>query len=183
MEKRRFNFLKWALVLGIVIVLNLFIQYSINAVYPQPEYQDFCKEEQVTVIPQTQTECTSKGGQWTEDQSIGVKRPVAVGETQQTGYCNMQYTCSKEYEAASDVYRRNVFVTRVILGVLALGISFVVASAPAVALGLSFGGVLSLLIATTGYWSKLGQYVQVIVLGIALAILIWIGIKKIGKDE
>ncbi len=71
-----------------------------------------------------------------------------------------------------------MFVARVILGVLSLFIGFWFATFEAVSLGLSMGGVLSLLIAAVGYWSKLGQYFQVIVLGIALAALIGLGVKK-----
>lgn len=183
MEKQRFNFLKWALVLGIVIVLNLFISSAIRAVYPEPQYQDYCVQEQVTVLPKTEAECTSKGGAWTEGQYYPDKpmRPVAVEQVE--GSCDIDFTCRKEHESASDMYRRNVFIARVIFGVLAIGASFMIAGTQAVALGFSFGGVLSLVIATVQYWSKLSQYAQVIVLALALAVLIWLGVKKIQKDE
>lgn len=36
--------LKWSLILGIVIVANLFINYSLSLVYNEPNYNDFCPQ-------------------------------------------------------------------------------------------------------------------------------------------
>ena len=53
------------------------------------------------------------------------------------------------------------------------------AEAEAVSLGLSLGGVLSFVIGTIGYWSDLSDVLRVVVLGIALVALIYLGIKKV----
>ena len=37
------NILKWALVIGIIIVLNLFFHFATRLVYKIPEYEDFCQ--------------------------------------------------------------------------------------------------------------------------------------------
>ena len=34
--------LKWPLIIGIVIVLNMFFLYAVKVAYPEPEYDDFC---------------------------------------------------------------------------------------------------------------------------------------------
>jgi hypothetical protein len=180
--------LKWALVLGIVIVLNLFFNYSIALVYEEPMLDQFCKQEQVVVEPKTQEQCVGQGGQWTEQgvmKGENVARPVMVDpsgkEVPITGYCNLYYTCQKEFDDYNKIYSRNVFIILVALGVISLGISFAIASTPAVSLGLSLGGVLSLIIASTRYWQYMEGYLRVIVLGLALAALIWLGIKKIKE--
>lgn len=36
--------LKWSLILGIVIVTNLFINYSVSLVLTEPSYNDFCPQ-------------------------------------------------------------------------------------------------------------------------------------------
>ncbi|MBU2263298.1 hypothetical protein KJ750_01400, partial [Patescibacteria group bacterium] len=59
---------------------------------------------------------------------------------------------------------------------------FVISQSEAVALGFSFGGILSLIIGTIRYWSGMDDYLRFIILGVALAILIWMGIKKL-KDR
>jgi len=182
--KKSFNILKWALILGIIIVLNLFFAYAIKLFYDRPLYTDFCEEKQVMVIPETQEECVAVGGQWTEDKYIQRDLPapgkvsIPVIETERKGYCDSDYTCRKQYEEATKLYERNVFVVWVVLGVMLILGSFFLAGYEAVSLGLSLGGVLSLIIGTVQFWSNMDDYLRVIVLGIALAALIWMGIKK-----
>ncbi len=183
-QRPRFNFLKWALVLSIVIVLNLFFTYAIHLIYPEPKHEAFCPIEQVTEAVRTKEACVMKGGSWTEnayypDRAYPAKQIPVPNADQPTGYCDLYYSCNKEFTSANDLYRRNVFIARVILGVLSLAGGFAVAAYEAVSLGFSFGGVLSLFIATTAYWSNLDEYLRVIVLGLALAALIWLGVKKI----
>ncbi len=36
--------LKWSVILGIVIVANLFINYSLSLAYSEPSYNDFCPQ-------------------------------------------------------------------------------------------------------------------------------------------
>lgn len=182
------SILKWALVLGIVIVLNLFFNYSIALVYAEPKWENFCKQEQVIVEPKTQQQCVEQGGQWTEQGMVkgeNVARPVMIDESGKeipvTGYCNLQFTCQKEYESYNKEYSRNVFMILVALGVVSLVVSFAIASTPAVSLGLSLGGLLSLIIASMRYWGYMEGYLRVIVLGLALAALIWLGVKKIKE--
>jgi len=182
-QKRTSAILKWGLILGIVIVTNLFFAYAINLLYPDPEFTDFCEEKQVRVIPETEESCLEVGGQWTEDRFIqkGVPRggvEVPILETEQIAYCDPDYTCRQAYMDANDLYERNVFVMLVILGAILIIGSFFVATYEAVSLGLSLAGVLSLIIGTIRYWSAMDDYLRVIILGLALAALIYTGIKK-----
>ena len=183
-KKKSFNVLKWALVFGIIIVLNLFFAYSIKLFYGKPLYTDFCTEKQVRIIPENKDECVAIGGQWTEDKYIQRELPnpgkvsIPVIETERKGYCDPDYTCRKSYEDANKLYERNVFIIWVALGVLLILGSFFLSGYEAVALGFSLGGVLSLIIGTVQFWSNMDDYLRVIVLGIALAALVWMGIKK-----
>lgn len=175
--------LKWALIAGIVIVLNLFFNYSIFLVYEAPEWDEFCKQEQVVKTPQNQEECVAQGGQWTEDPSrfVGETKPVPPTGGTPVGWCNTQFICAQEFEEARELYNRNVFVALTILGVIALVAGFFTMATPAVSLGLTLGGVLSLIIGSMRYWSDMDDYLRVIILGAALVALVWLGIKKI-KD-
>jgi len=183
-SKRSTWVLKWALVIGIVIVLNLFFTYAIKVLYSEPEYNDFCEEKQVRIIPETKDECLAVGGQWTDDSYIQKTLPregvieVPVIETEREGYCNPDFTCRQAYENANDLYGRNVFVILVVLGVLSIIGGLFVASLDAVSLGFSLGGVLALIVGTVRYWSAMDDYLRVAVLAVALIALIWIGIKK-----
>ncbi|OJI08055.1 MAG: hypothetical protein COX02_01390 [Candidatus Vogelbacteria bacterium CG22_combo_CG10-13_8_21_14_all_37_9] len=175
--------LRWALIIAIVIVLNLFFNFSLQLVYQEPQYQDFCKNEQVKVVPQDQKQCVAGGGAWTEDQSynknLRMPVPVEISTPRTTGYCDPNFTCQKKYDEARKSYDRNAFIVLIVLGAVSVGIGFALTnSAVVVSSGLSLGGLLSFIIASIRYWSILNDYWRVIILALALAFLIWLGVKK-----
>lgn len=179
--RKGINILRWLLIVSIVIVLNLFFNFAISSFYPAPKYEDFCKAEQINVQPITKDACVAIGGQWNESSSIEKvvsPAPTIPQKLQTNSYCNSTFTCQKNYELKSNTYQRNVFVALIILGIISLLIGFMLTANSVVSLGLSFGGVLSLIIASIRYWSAMNEYIRVIILGVALVILVWIGIKK-----
>jgi len=183
MPNKNLPILKWALILGIIIVLNLFFYFAVRAVYPEPKFETFCPQKQVTVVPTTSESCIAQGGAWTQDPSIELKRTVPITPGDPTsitqvreGYCDVNFTCNKNFTEARNLYERNVFIALIILGVISIAIGIFALSGP-VSLGLSLGGVLSFVIASIRFWSQMQEYLRVIILGLALATLIWIGLK------
>ncbi len=171
--------LKWSLIVGIVIVLNLFLNYSLSLIYKQPDYNAFCPSSQVNDVIENQQMCIDKGGQWNaypQDKYIPTaSEPLSI---RPVGYCDTQYTCRNNYEAANKTYQRNVFVTLVILGAIMVLIGNFMGGNEVIATGLSFGGVLSFVIASMRYWGAADDYIRVGILAIALAILFWVAYKK-----
>lgn len=179
--RKNISILKWLLIVSIVIVLNLFFNFGISSFYHAPKFEDFCKNEKINVQPVTKDACVAVGGQWNESSLIEKMIPSNITEPQKlqtNSYCDTSFTCRQEFEMANNVYQRNVFVTLVILGIISLLIGFALSSVSVVSFGLSFGGVLSLVIASIRYWSAMDEFIRVIILGLALIILIWLGIKK-----
>lgn len=175
--------LKWALILAVIVVVNVFFASVIQLVYPSPEYTDFCEEKQVKVIPENQKDCEEVGGKWHEETYVQRNIPEAgkempLIETVRTSYCDPDYACGNEYDDAHDLYERNVFIAWVAFGIILILLSILVPGLGAIAHGFSLGGVLALVIGTIGYWSDMDEYLRVIVLGIALIALIVIGIRK-----
>lgn len=154
--------LRWALILGIIIILNLFFNYAISLVYDAPDRDKYFSVN-------TESECMEIGGEWNQFEDRGLS---SAGEI--AGYCN----ADEVYREAREPYERNVFIALVVLGVLSLGVGVFVSGAPAVATGLSFGGVLSLVIGSLRYWSSADDIIRLLILAIALALLIWLGITK-----
>ncbi|MBX4198754.1 hypothetical protein KW800_00525 [Candidatus Parcubacteria bacterium] len=167
---------RWSVIIGIVIVLNLFFNYALSLVYKQPRYEAYCPSTQVVTLPQTENACVTQGGQWTNDAYYG--KPIPAGETRPAGYCNLQYTCSQDYQKASESYNRNVFIILVVLGAAALLIGTFLGSNEVIGSGLSLAGVLSFVIASMRYWSSANDLIRVVILAIALALLFWIAYKK-----
>src|SRR3990170_2343030 len=109
--------LHWILALGVVIVLNLFFHFAVRLVYEPVRWEDFCARRQVTIQPPTAAECLAVGGAWTDN-----PRPVKImpEAPMESGWCDPNFTCQKEFDQASQVYNRNVFVALVILGLAVL---------------------------------------------------------------
>ena len=179
--------IRWALALAIIIVLNLFFNFAIKLVYDSPEWEKFCRQEQVTIQPKNQAQCLARGGAWTDnvDYAKGAPMPARLpaGEklSEPIGWGDLNFTCQKEFNSANQIYNRNVFVALVILGVISFGLGFWLAAYSAVSTGLSLGGVVSFLVGTIRYWSDMDDYLRVIILGLALAALLWLGIKKLKQ--
>lgn len=161
---------KWAFVVGIMLLANLFVAYLTQALYPAPKWEDFCPAAVTGKFIETPSECSAVGGQW---------YPQTTGEAQ--GYCDSTATCQKEYMNTQEVYSRNVFIVFTIFGVLLLVASAFLSKAPVIALGASFAGVLALIVGSVWHWSAMQEWLRVIVLGVALVGVVYLAWKKFGQ--
>ncbi len=167
---------RWSVILGIMIVLNLFFNYALSLVYKSPEYNSFCPNEQVVTIPDNRNACLSQGGQWTDNVYYG--KPAPTGVREPSGYCDLQYTCRQSFEDAMKTYNRNVFIVLIVLGAISVTVGNFFAGNQVITGGLSLAGLLSFLVASVRYWGSADNWVRVIILAIALGILFWIAVKK-----
>jgi hypothetical protein len=176
--RSRHPLFKWILVVGIAIVANLFLNYALDAFYQSPKYDIFCPAKQVNELITTEKACVSIGGQWNSDpyRYVGTTAPIPADAPR--GYCNENFTCQKGFDDAMKVYNRNVFIVLVVAGTAFLVGGLFAKGIEAVALGFSFAGILSLIIGTVRYWESMDERLRVVVLGIALTALVWVGIKK-----
>ena len=144
---------KWAVVLGIVIVLNLFFNYTISLVYKAPQYDDFC----TPAVPKEFSD-----------------RPTQVTDEY---YKN----CYDDLREVQDPYNRNVFVALVVLGVLSVLAGNFFVKNEVITNGLALGGLFSFIIASMRYWGAADDIVRVFILAAALGILFWIAYKKFNE--
>lgn len=168
--------IKWSLIIGIVIVINLFFNYSISLIYDAPKYENYCKQEQVIEEVNTKEDCLVKGGQW--NGNVQEMKAVVPVVTAIKGYCDLQYTCRTVYEADRKIYERNVFITLVILGIILVGASFALSFNWILSVSASMGGILSIIIASIRYWSEADNWLRVIILFIALVSLIFFAVRR-----
>jgi uncharacterized membrane protein len=85
-----------------------------------------------------------------------------------------------EYNTAQKTYNRIVFIILVALGVISLVLGALFANA-ILALAFSWGGVLSLVIASMRYWTDADNILKVVILAVALGALIFTAVRKFGK--
>lgn len=149
----------------IAVVLTGFVIYLIQAIYPSPKYEDYCNINvpmpiEKGIINTTEAECEANNG------------------TFQNGYCDYYEKCNKEYQKVQDKYNLVVFIVAIIIGLLAVSAGIIL-SLPSVSSGLMIGGTFLTIYGTAVYWYNLSNWIRVIVLGAVLAILIWLGYKKL----
>jgi hypothetical protein len=164
-----------------VIVINLFFNYAISLVYDAPQYDEYCKQEQVIKEITNQKTCVDTGGQW----NANISGLEADGEISQPaelrvvkGYCDQQFKCRTEFEADRKVYERNVFVTLTVLGIVLVGASFALVFNWILSVSASMGGILSIIIASIRYWAEADNWLRVVILFVALCVLIYFAAKK-----
>ena len=70
------------------------------------------------------------------------------------------------------------FVVAVGLGILSIIAGVIPMGSSIVSSGLSYGGVLALIIAATNYWGEAGNLLKLAISGIALLALLYIGARR-----
>lgn len=173
--------------ISIAIILVLFIGYGINTFYKSPEYEDFCEEkfpEPVRIEKEDISKCDAvqTANEAFED-SCYRQGGIVRYETDEDGCqvaneCDM---CNKEYREVMGIYNRNVFIIAVVAGLICVILGGIILKLESVSAGIMGGGVLSIIYGTLRYWGDMGDVLRFIILGIVLAILIWIGYKKFKK--
>src|SRR3989338_1515409 len=191
------------LAVAIAIVFAFFVGFGISAFYPVPKYEDYCGQKEFKEVT-TKESCEAANGKWNsaeivrgapakvdQNQLLCTKLSEKVNavtlncqsqeQLENQGYCDLYYYCSQEFSKVNEKYNRNVFIIATGIGIIALivGVALNLASVSA---GLMGGGILSILYGTIRYWSDLPDYGRFIILGITLAILIWLGYKRINKN-
>ncbi len=169
-----------SIVVAIVIVMNMLFNYAVSLVYKEPVYDDYVKTTQIIEPPTTKETCVSVGGQWNETVYPSVVESSKNTKPKVEGYCNENYTKDLQYQSALKAYEKKVFITLLALGIVSLVLGvFVGISLLAVAF--TWGGVLSLIIASVRYWSVADNLSKVVILALAFGLLIWLVIKKFSK--
>jgi len=161
------------IILGVAIALVLvfFVAFAVQTFYPAPEYDDYCEERLTFKAIDSAEECVGDGGRWSES-------PARDVELKSVGYCDVDYTCRAEFDVDSDAYERNVFFVNLVIGLIVLVLSFFL-SVEAVSSGLMGGGVIMIVYGTIRYWGALSDVWRTLMLGVALAILVVVGYKKL----
>ena len=169
------RFVRWALMLGIVIILNVFFSAFVALALPAPEYSAYCPAAKSPApSPQNAQSCDAAGGIWTD---YGAPQP-AIDKTAPTGYCDLYATCQPLYQAASDKHDLYAFIFMVVLGVLALLAGFVSIGSSIVSSGLSYGGVVALIVGSVSYWGSAGHWVRFGIATLGLLALLYVGWKR-----
>lgn len=169
------KFVRWALLIGIVVILNIFFSVVLALAYPAPVYENYCPQQNIT--PTTSAACDAQGGVWN---AYTPAPPPAtdVAYPKTTGYCDMYAKCQKPYQAAQEQHALYAFIIMVSLGVIALILGFIQMGSSIVSSGLSYGGVVALIIGSAQYWGTAGNWIRLAISTAGLLALLYIGWRR-----
>ncbi|HEX8946914.1 MAG TPA: hypothetical protein VF829_01745 [Candidatus Paceibacterota bacterium] len=176
------KFVRWALLIGIVVILNVFFFVVEQIIFPAPKYENYCPRP--VLQAQDAATCDAQGGVWNEYpmQQQPAPAPTEAIKPVPGGYCDYTAKCQPVYEKALQQQHLYAFVLMTVLGIIALVIGVVPIGSSIVSSGLSYGGVVALVIGAMQYWGDAGQWLRLAISAIALAALIWIGVRRF-RDE
>lgn len=181
------NIKKLMLSLAVGILAALFIGFLIEAIYTSPKYDDYCNRQFDIPRPQVNNKelCDYTYDTDLRDQCTNEKGRI-IQDYDENG-CVIEETCDyceKEYKQASERYNRNLFYITAPIGLILIILGLYLSiGIDAIAGGILLGGILTMIQITTRIFGDLGKWPRVILLGLELIIVIWIGMKKIYKKK
>ncbi|MEM4625535.1 MAG: hypothetical protein QXJ28_02110 [Candidatus Pacearchaeota archaeon] len=166
------------LALGIaIVVLTSFVSiYGIQTFYSrEPLYDNFCNRSFYrSDIINNSADCRAVGGMWNEYPSYD--NNPEIGEVKKlSGYCDVEYTCRREFEAAIKRYSRDLFIITIPVGVLLIIVGAALFSIEFIGAGIMLGGVITLIYGSSRYWPMADNFFKFIISLIGLVVVIFFG--------
>jgi len=182
-----------AIIFVIAILYAIFVNAFISAIYPEPRYEDFCKQRfypekpypaapvRGTVeCPKYKEPAQEELDQCAEQKGFPEYRYDASGCPVEYKGCNF---CQRDFDAANQKYNLYFFILSSILAVVAIGIGLLLPTHNSlnewVATGFILGGLVTLFFGTFRYYQYLGRYVKPVVILVELLIVIFLSYKKL----
>jgi len=174
----------FGIVAAIAILFTIFIFAMTNAIYPNPDYSDYCnnrvvKPQQINWNSCTNIPITNCNGnvEYIMDNNTG---------------CPVDYTCDncdEAYTQANSKHNFVLFLVSAILGLIAILFGIFAIDNPKARkefwgltkAGFLLGGLLSLFIGTSIYYQDMGRFLKPIVILIELVIVILVTYKLVKK--
>ena len=182
---------KIALTIAVGVLLALFVGFLVDAVYSSPKYEDFCSPStrpayekfpypdmintsscpKINYNDSIYTSCTFDKGY--------VAYKVDSNGCQVDPYCEI---CQVKFDDGNKIYSRNLFLILAPISIILIIIGFFL-SLESIGSGFILGGILILIYATFRVFGDLSKIMRVVLLGVELVLVIWLGYKKIEKNS
>lgn len=189
---------KILIIFVISILFSAFVITGIEAVYPAPDYEDYCSNiygprpvafekpiqetpapcPDVNPTPQAFQQCNTQKGY------IDYKSYDSNGCPKEP-FCN---TCQNDFNLANEKYSVYYFIIAAIAGLIAIGLGVLLPSTKNplhewIGTGFMLGGLFVLFFGTIRTFGDLHRYVRPLIILIELLIIIWLSYKKLGNHK
>jgi hypothetical protein len=192
--KSGFDLRKIGIILAIAVLYSIFTFATINAVYPQPEYNDYCKpymdSRPYTNVKDPSTCPTVKGPTEAEIESCGTDEGMISWTYDEYG-CSKAYKCDYCQRDLNNANEKHYFVLFIISSIFALIALLLGMYLPTgkgktelnewVGTGFMLGGLITLFTGTAMVYGELHRIVKPIVILAELLIVLYIAYRKLGN--
>ncbi len=173
---------------GIFVVFMLMLGYGIEAFYPSPKYENFCKPGLNGAYPVKAYDSYGLfGANCTFNRQLQDSADKCM---QESGYpiydyddngCNVAIKecdyCQKNFDDANKDYSKVLFIISLIAGLITLFIGYRYLSVEPVGSALMASGVGAIFYGSVRNWDNLSDILRFVLLVIALVFLIWIAMR------
>jgi len=179
-----FDFRKALMVLVIAVLFAIFVFSTVEAIYPSPEYGDFCDNNPRQPIPRgLENECEALD----VPQSAYDSCEGHISYEYDSNGCATEYfcnTCQNEYDDAREQHDRVVFYVSAILSLIAIFVALYLPEKKSklhewVGTGFLLGGVFVLFFGTIQGFTSLDRFIKPIVILVELVLVIYLAYKKL----
>jgi hypothetical protein len=181
---------KILIIFVIGILFSVLVFSVIEAVYPSPEYEDFCGREfePRPIRVEKEAECPDLEISVEDQKACNEKEGNIMYRYDEHG-CPNAYecsTCEKEYDDANEVYHLYVFYISAVLALIAIFIGLYLPAKQNtlnewIGTGFMLGGTFALFFGTMQSFRHLGRFTRPIVIFLELVLVIYVAYMKIGN--
>ncbi len=182
-----------AIIFVIAVLYAIFVNAFIDAFYPAPKYEDYCKqrfypEKPYPAAPNAvPVKCPNYKEPSQEELDKCADQKGVPEYRYDANNCAIEYKgcnfCQKEFDDANQKYNFIFFIISSILAVIAISIGLFLPVKKSlnewIATGFMLGGLITLFFGTFRYYQYLGRYVKPIVIFLELVAVIYLSYKKL----
>jgi len=182
---------KVVIIFVIAILFSVLVFSIIEAFYPSPQYEDYCKNQNIVVEKPfvSQTTCPEINISQADRDSCSAKNGNIEYTNYDTNNCPKSYicsTCQNDFTSAMQQHSKYVFYISAVLALIAIFIGLFLPSKVNtlnewIGTGFMLGGAFALFFGTMSSFRFLDRITRPIVILLELILVIFISYKKIGN--
>jgi len=191
-EKSRFDLRKIGVILAIAILFSIFTFATINAIYPSPQYDDYCRPH-VEKYPygypaRDPADCTRVTSPTENEINQCVDDKGTITWTYDEFGCPQSYRCDfcqRDLDAANEKHYFIEFIISAVFALIAILVGLYLPSKNGdlnewVGTGFMLGGLITLFTGTAMVYGELHRVVKPVVILAELIIVLYLTYRKLG---
>jgi len=182
---------KIIIIFVIAILFSVFVFAIIEAFYPSPQYEDYCKSNIISTEKPciSQQPCAEVNVSQANRDSCAAKKGIIEFTDYDSNSCPHDYvcnTCQNDYMLAMKQHSKYVFYISAVLALIAIFIGLFLPAKQNtlnewMGTGFMLGGTFALFFGTMMSFRFLDRYIRPIVILLELILVIFISYRKIGN--